>query len=172
MTAGGSLSSWLRLTLIPAIGVETQRKLLQAFGLPDAVFAASRSALRELIGDKGTAVLLETSNQDAVAAADGWSEGVGQHIVTLADAEYPQALLEIADPPALLYVRGRLELLNRPALAVVGSRKASSTPNSSPPHWPTPAWSSSAGSRWASMRRRTAVPWLAAVTRWLLSAPA
>jgi hypothetical protein len=40
----------------------------------------------------------------------------------LADAEYPQALLQIADPPTLLYVRGRLDLLNKPALAVVGSR--------------------------------------------------
>jgi DNA processing protein len=122
MTAGESLSSWLRLTFIPGIGGETQRKLLQAFGLPDAVFAASRSALRGVIGDKSTSLLLDTHNQDAVAAACAWSEGVDQHIVTLADAEYPQALLEIADPPTLLYVRGRLELLNRPALAIVGSR--------------------------------------------------
>ena len=122
MTAGESLSSWLRLTFIPGIGRETQRKLLQAFGLPDAVFAASRSALRGVIGDKSTSLLLDTRNQDAVAAACAWSEGVNQHIVTLADAEYPQALLEIADPPTLLYVRGRLELLNRPALAIVGSR--------------------------------------------------
>ncbi len=122
MIAGEALSSWLRLTLVPGIGGETQRKLLQAFGLPNAVFAASRSALREVIGDKSTSLLLETGNAEAVAAACVWSEGVNQYIVTLADAEYPQALLEIADPPTLLYVRGRVDLLNRPALAIVGSR--------------------------------------------------
>jgi len=51
-----------------------------------------------------------------------WGEAPQQHLLTLADAEYPQALLQIADPPTLLYVRGRLDLLNEPALAVVGSR--------------------------------------------------
>ncbi len=122
MISGEALSRWLRLTLIPGIGGETQRKLLRTFGLPDSVFAAGRSALREVVGDKGTALLLDTDNDDAVSVALAWSEGVDQHIVTLADAEYPQALLEIADPPTLLYVRGHLELLNRAALAIVGSR--------------------------------------------------
>ena len=41
---------------------------------------------------------------------------------TLADPHYPAGLLEIADPPVVLYARGRTELLQRPALAVVGSR--------------------------------------------------
>jgi DNA processing protein len=122
MTAGESLRSWLRLTLIPGIGGETQRKLLQAFGLPEAVFAAGRSALRAVIGDKAASLLLDSENDAAVSAACAWSEGAAQRIVTLADAEYPQALLEIPDPPTLLYVRGRPELLNRPALAIVGSR--------------------------------------------------
>jgi len=122
MGVGESLDSWLRLTLVPGIGGETQRKLLQAFGLPDAVFSAGRSALREVIGDKATALLLDADNDDAVSVARAWSQGADQHIVTLAEADYPQALLEIADPPTLLYVRGRLELLNRPALAIVGSR--------------------------------------------------
>ncbi|MCE1695289.1 DNA-protecting protein DprA, partial [Enterobacter hormaechei] len=44
--------------------------------------------------------------------------------ITLADAAYPHALLEIADPPTLLYVKGRAELLNNRALAIVGARNA------------------------------------------------
>ena len=116
------LPSWLRLTLIPGIGGETQRKLLKAFGSPEAVFSASRQALRELISEKNIALLLETENSKAIATALQWVQGDHLHIVTLADAEYPQALLQIPDPPTLLYVRGRLELLNRRALAVVGSR--------------------------------------------------
>ncbi len=122
MNADESLSSWLRLTLIPGIGGETQRKLLAAFGLPEAVFSAGRSALRGVIGDKSASLLLESDNGEAVAAARAWSESVDHYIVTLADPEYPQALLEIPDPPTLLYVRGRVELLNRPVLAIVGSR--------------------------------------------------
>ncbi|MDD4926981.1 MAG: DNA-processing protein DprA, partial [Methylotenera sp.] len=46
-------------------------------------------------------------------------------LVTLADAEYPQALLEIADPPPFLYAKGNLALLNQPSIAIVGSRNAS-----------------------------------------------
>ena len=122
MTDGESLSSWLRLTLIPGIGGETQRKLLAAFGLPEAVFSSSRSALRDLIGDRLTRLLLDTGNEEAVASACAWSKGQEQYIITLADPDYPQALLEIPDPPTLIYVRGRLELLNRQALAIVGSR--------------------------------------------------
>ena len=117
-----TLSSWLRLTLIPGIGGETQRKLLAAFGLPEGVFSAGRSALRGVIGDKTVDLLLDTDNEASVAAAIEWSRCENQHIITLADPDYPQSLLEIPDPPTVLYVRGRLELLNRPTLAIVGSR--------------------------------------------------
>ena len=124
MTAGDTdtLAGWLRLTLIPGIGGETQRKLLSAFGLPERIFSAGRSSLRGVIGDRATNLLLDTDNEKRVSAALEWSEGKGQSIVTLADPEYPQALLEIPDPPSLLYVRGRLDLLNRPVLSIVGSR--------------------------------------------------
>jgi DNA processing protein len=49
----------------------------------------------------------------------------GHHLVTLADEGYPKALLEIPDPPAVLYGIGRPELLQRPSVAIVGSRNAS-----------------------------------------------
>jgi DNA processing protein len=124
MTGAESLAAWLRLTLISGIGGETQRKLLAAFGLPGTIFSAGRSAVRGVIGDKATNLLLDTDNATAVALALEWSSTPGQHILTLADAEYPQSLLEIPDPPTLIYVRGRLDLLNRPALAIVGSRNA------------------------------------------------
>jgi len=122
MAAGEPLSGWLRLTLIPGIGGETQRKLLAAFGLPQAIFSAGHSAVRGVVGGKAASLLLDTDNQALVEQACAWSEDNHQHIVTLADPEYPQTLLEIPDPPTLLYVRGRLDLLNRPALAIVGSR--------------------------------------------------
>ena len=60
----------------------------------------------------------------AVAPALAWLDDGNNHIVTLADGDYPQSLLNIPDPPLLLYVKGRLDLLNHSALAVVGSRNA------------------------------------------------
>jgi DNA processing protein len=122
MTEPETLVPWLGLTLVPGIGGRTQRKLLAAFGLPDAVFAASHGSLRAIIGDKAARALLDADNEAAIASAIAWAKEPGRSIVTLADPAYPRALLEIADPPTLLYVLGRTELLDRPVLSIVGSR--------------------------------------------------
>lgn len=117
------LPGWLRLTLVAGLGGESQRKLLAAFGLPEQIFSAGRSALRAVIGNKAD-LLLDTDVEAALEAALFWAEQPGNHILTLGDSAYPAQLLEIADPPALLYVRGNPALLHRPGLAVVGSRNA------------------------------------------------
>ena len=122
MGVAESLADWLRLTLIPGIGGETQRKLLTAFGLPETIFSAGREALTSIVGDKAARLLLDTDNHPAVEQALVWSDAPGQHLVCLADPDYPQTLLQIPDPPTLLYVRGRLDLLNSAALAMIGSR--------------------------------------------------
>lgn len=125
MDTPAGLADWLRLTLAPGIGGETQRRLLAAFGPAPAVFAAGHSALSSVIGSAATQRLLAADTAAAVAAALAWRDGgKDRHIVVLGDDDYPQALLEIPDPPTLLYVRGRLDLLKRPALAIVGSRNA------------------------------------------------
>jgi DNA processing protein len=118
------LAAWLRLTLIPGIGGETQRQLLKQFGSPEAIFAASATTLRGVLGGNQLTVLQAHDNRAAVSAALDWAALPGNRILTLADAAYPQALLTIADPPTLLYVKGQLALLNRPACAIVGSRNA------------------------------------------------
>ncbi len=117
------LAAWLRLTLIPGIGGETQRKLLAAFGLPAAIFAAGRLAARAVVGERAD-LLFDFDPAEGVDRSRAWAAQPGQHIVTLADAAYPPALLEIADPPTLLYVRGDPTLLRQRGLAVVGSRNA------------------------------------------------
>ncbi len=117
-------ADWLRLSLIPGIGGASQRKLLAAFGLPERIFAADRAALGAVIGERAADRLLASDVRDAVAAALAWAERPGHHLLTLADAGYPQPLLDIPDPPTLLYVRGCIDLLARPALAIVGSRNA------------------------------------------------
>jgi DNA processing protein len=122
MSAQASLASWLRLTLTPGVGGQTQRKLLNAFGLPEAIFAAGRNTLSNAVGDRPARLLLDTENRSAIDRALAWSSQPGQHLLCLADPAYPQSLLQTPDPPTLLYIRGRLDLLNSAALAVVGSR--------------------------------------------------
>ncbi|MEN3365413.1 MAG: processing protein [Burkholderiales bacterium] len=121
------LAHWLRLVLTPGVGGETGRRLLGAFGPPEQIFAAGCSALREVVPERIARALSEPLPDDARSQIDkaiAWVGQPGNQIVTLADAVYPAALLNIPDPPLLLYVKGRLDLLSRPAIAVVGSRNA------------------------------------------------
>jgi DNA processing protein len=119
-----SLKAWLALSLTRGLGGESARRLLKEFGSPDAVLAASISSLKSVVKPDAAAEIKKGIADDALAPALAWLEDGNNHVVTLADSDYPQALLNIPDPPILLYVKGRLDLLNRPALAVVGSRSA------------------------------------------------
>lgn len=62
--------------------------------------------------------------ENAIVASLAWLREPGQHMVALDDACYPPLLREIPDPPPLLFVQGRIELLQGEALAIVGSRNA------------------------------------------------
>ncbi|MDH5208019.1 MAG: DNA-processing protein DprA [Burkholderiaceae bacterium] len=121
-------AAWLRLILTPGLGPRTARKLLSIFGLPDAIFAAGLPALLRVVPEPLARALAQPADSEAQSAADATEHWLaasdGNALLTLADAEYPQALLTTADPPPVLFATGRLELLNRPALAIVGSRNA------------------------------------------------
>jgi len=121
-----SLAFWIRLTLVPGIGGETRRQLLKSFGMPEAIFSAGIGALRGMMEQASAERLLLTdaSVTAEIDSALNWAGEPGNSIVTLADSSYPQALLTGADPPILLYVKGHVDLLNRPGIAIVGSRNA------------------------------------------------
>ena len=124
MTPDPGLASWLQLTLTPGLGASVIRKLLRQFGLPQAVIARKHE-LAAFTAPGALEALHSEEVQAQVARALRWVGEPGNFIVTLADELYPRALLEIADPPSLLYGRGRIELLQRNCLAIVGSRNAS-----------------------------------------------
>ncbi len=126
MALDKDLALWLRLRGIPGLGDRSLRRLLLGFGSPQQIFLASRAALTKFVPVETAAIIRDggvgSENLDAV---DAWLKDPINHVVTLADTEYPQALLETPDPPLLIYVKGRTELLNSNTLAVVGSRSAS-----------------------------------------------
>jgi DNA processing protein len=124
MMSDPGLASWLQLTLTPGLGAATLRQLLSQFGLPEKILAAKRADLARYAGAEAIQALDSEAVGQAVKRALAWLEQPENTIVTLADAAYPRLLLEIPDPPALIYCRGRIDLLGRPALALVGSRNA------------------------------------------------
>lgn len=122
--APDDLADWLRLTAVSGIGPATQRQLLAVFGLPANIFAASVDQLAEVIGDRLATKLLTHDSRETVDLALRWAEQPNNHILTLGDPTYPSLLLENADPPSVLYMKGRVELLTQTAIAIVGSRHA------------------------------------------------
>lgn len=124
MQHDAELAAWIKLSLVPGLGGQSLRRLLTAFGLPQQVLSAGRSALARIVSMEIAGRILADLDSPAVDAALEWATADGHAVLTLADSDYPQALLEIPDPPALLYLRGRRELIGRPSLAVVGSRNA------------------------------------------------
>lgn len=124
MKTDAGLESWLQLTLTPGIGPAAIRGLLKQFGLPENIVSRPGRDLAPLVSPAACDALNSDGVRGAVARAMDWAGSPGHHVLTLADDGYPPALLEIADPPALLYLIGRVELLRRETLAIVGSRNA------------------------------------------------
>ncbi|MDO9365018.1 MAG: DNA-processing protein DprA [Methylotenera sp.] len=118
-------SLWISLGNIRGIGPQTFCQLLNKFGSPSHIYAASLKQLKEVVSDQIASEINQGVNHDALADSLYWLSLANNHLVTLADAEYPKALLEIADPPPFLYAKGNLALLNQPSIAIVGSRNAS-----------------------------------------------
>lgn len=116
---------WVSLGQVSGLGAQGFCQLLRGVGGPAAIYAASRKELRNFVSDAVAAAISAGPQLENVATTLAWLEQPGNHLITLADKHYPQALLQIADPPPLLYAKGRLSMLKRPGLAIVGSRHAS-----------------------------------------------
>ncbi len=126
MRSGAELAPWLVLNQMPGLDSQSLRLLLTTFGPPDQIFATPTYALQQVVGSAIAAIIVRGWSEEELVPIEAWLVDPNNHIVTLSDPDYPQALLSAFDPPMLLYVKGRRELLNRPALAVVGSRNATS----------------------------------------------
>ncbi|MGB7650128.1 MAG: DNA-processing protein DprA [Gallionella sp.] len=119
-----SLKAWLALGLIRGLGGEGIRRLLTEFGSAEAVFTASSHSLKAIVKPDVAQQIVAGVADELFTPTLAWLSDGNNHIVTLADSDYPQALLNISDPPFLLYAKGNLALLNQAAIAVVGSRYA------------------------------------------------
>ena len=129
------LAAWLRLALTPGIGNDTARRLLGAFGLPQVVFEQPREALAQLLTPHQLKAFyaqpetLNTQMEDTWNWLHAAASSPPRQVLCLGDSLYPQGLLQLSDPPLMLYTMGRMALAPTLGLAdgvggvaIVGSR--------------------------------------------------
>ncbi len=115
---------WLALRMVPGLGTRKSGQLIATFKTPQAIFRASRTELE--------AAGLPASVAQSIVSGCAFDEAVDQQqkleqagslLVAMTDPQYPQSLLTIFDPPPVLFVRGRVELLSSLMIGVVGTRR-------------------------------------------------
>ncbi|WP_412022818.1 DNA-processing protein DprA [Burkholderia cepacia] len=122
-----ALREWLQLAHAPGLSPTVLQALLDAFGSPAALLRASDPAIAAVSSPAAAQAVRASERDDLGARTDAalaWLDAPGNALVTLGDPAYPPRLRDLHDPPPLLYVKGRLDLLNARGLAVVGSRRA------------------------------------------------
>ncbi len=126
MPCPDDFEAWFRLLETPGLGRQGVRRLLTAFGSPEAALSARHQAWREVLEDPEAPDPGYTPPAFAarLAQAQTWLTAHSHHALVLGDADYPARLLDTADPPVLLYVQGALARLAEDSVAIVGSRQA------------------------------------------------
>ncbi|WP_234745036.1 DNA-processing protein DprA [Burkholderia sp. WTPI3] len=122
-----ALRAWLQLAHAPGLAPPVLQILLDTFGTPTALLHASNDAITAASSAAAAQAVRASERDDLDARTDAalaWLDAPGNAIVTLTDPAYPARLRDLHDPPPLLYVKGRLDLLHARGLAVVGSRHA------------------------------------------------
>lgn len=116
------LAAWLRLT--ECVSPAAARRLLAMAGSPQAVFELPAAALDQALGPKQRQAFNTPPEHltELIGQAERWLAEPGQDLLLLGDPDYPPRLLATADPPLLLWLQGRRDLLSTPSLAIVGSR--------------------------------------------------
>jgi len=124
-TSPDSLFYWLALERIPRVGPLTIARLYGAFGGPQAAMQAGAKEIRRRTGlsEKLAEIIAGfTPLEDEIKRDMEILNRLGVRVITRWDADYPPNLKEIYDPPALLFVRGKLIPEDNRAVAVVGTR--------------------------------------------------
>jgi DNA processing protein len=124
MEIDARVEAWVSLQLLPGLSARVLAGLLKALGGPEAVRGASRVSLAKLVPAELVSAIGRGPDPALLERTLSWIAEPGHALIAWDDADYPRALLTISDPPPAFYYRGRRELLNRPSIAIVGSRNA------------------------------------------------
>lgn len=121
------LKYWIALTEVPDIGPVTAKKLLATYKTPEAIFNAPYKELCsiDIINKKRSKNIKEYSGWKEIDSQLEKLDIKGIKIVTFNDKDYPETLRNIDDAPIVLYIKGKMQMEDKFAIAVVGSRKYS-----------------------------------------------
>jgi len=116
--------SWLALTLTPGIAARLSARLLREYGSPEGVFRAPLTGIEacNVPAPAAQAIFKKQLFWRAEKEVDALRK-IGAKLVNWKEPDYPQALLQVYDPPVMLYVRGDAQILNSPSLSIVGTRR-------------------------------------------------
>ena len=114
----------LVLDQLPGVGLAALKSLVRAFGSATEALRAPRSAFRRVAGDEAEVARWDPSWGRLVDAGLAEADRLGMELRTWASSAYPAPLHHLHDPPPVLFLRGQAELLGRPAVTVVGARRA------------------------------------------------
>jgi len=115
----------LALAANPKIGSQTLKKITNVFDDPAEIWQVSDGEIKARLGEKIAPNVLEVRKKFSPEKEIEKLNNLDIGYFTIYDKEYPQLLREIPDCPAILFIRGNIEVLRLPSLAVVGSRKYS-----------------------------------------------
>src|SRR2546426_5199773 len=124
MDLDARVEAWASLQLIPALSTRALFTLLKAFGGPVELRAASRESLTRFVPVDLAEAIRRGPDPAQLERTMKWLGAPDRWLIAWDDTHYPAALLTLPDPPAAFCYVGRRELLNRPTLAIVGSRNA------------------------------------------------
>jgi DNA processing protein len=127
------IKSWLRLSMEPGIGPVTGRELLSKIGLPQLIFDSSYSTLERYCDStiaRQLSAAPSTEIEERIELSLHWLQSNPLHgILTWSDDNFPSALFDVHDAPFLLYYAGHIETLEKPKIAMVGSRHSTAGGN-------------------------------------------
>jgi len=120
-----NIVAWLLLIKTPKLGPVRIRHLLQHLGSPEKIIQASQRTLRELKAPNCSIRWLKQSDSKNISDELIWTQNPNHHCISILNPHYPSRLKEIHSAPALLFIKGNIDILNTPQIAIVGSRNPS-----------------------------------------------
>jgi DNA processing protein len=117
---------WLALSLTPGLGARKVLEIAKRLTAPSQIFELSLTDLEGLqLSAEAAQFLFDGKGRRTAEGEWAGLEAADAHLLPYDNPDYPQRLREIYDPPPVLWVRGKPELMARPAIAIVGTRHPS-----------------------------------------------
>ena len=118
---------WIWFSRINKIGAKTQNELLEKYKTPEKIYNLSKQELRtnKFLNDEQIEIILSNTYKEKLELYENFMKQRNIKMLTIKDEEYPKKLLNIYDPPVVLYVLGNSKILNNISIAIIGSRECS-----------------------------------------------